>query len=138
MKKNRVSDHRPWHTFSPDATCAALTSTEQGLSQQDAERRVRQYGLNKLTPAASRGPIKRFLSQFHNVLVYVLLAAAGVTAAIGHWVDSGVIVGVVVINALIGFIQEGKAEKALDAIRNMLTLQAMVQRGGMRFLLPAE
>ena len=138
MKKNRLSDNRPWHTFSSEATCAALTSTEQGLSQHEAERRVTQYGLNRLTPAASRGPIKRFFSQFHNVLVYVLLAAAGVTAAIGHWVDSGVIVGVVVINALIGFIQEGKAEKALDAIRNMLTLQAMVQRDGMRFLLPAE
>jgi len=72
------------------------------------------------------------------VLIYVLLAAAGVTAAIGHWVDSGVIVGVVLINALIGFIQEGKAEKALDAIRNMLTLQAMVRRDGKHFLMPAE
>ena len=67
-----------------------------------------------------------------------MLIAAGVTAAIEHWVDSGVIVGVVVINALIGFIQEGKAEKALDAIRNMLTLQAMVQRDGKRFVMPAE
>ena len=138
MKKNEPSDSRPWHTFSPEATCEALTSTEQGLSQQEAERRLTQYGFNKLTPAASRGPLKRFFSQFHNVLIYVLLAAAGVTAAIEHWVDSGVIVGVVVINALIGFIQEGKAEKALDAIRNMLTLQAMVQRDGKRFLIPAE
>jgi len=72
------------------------------------------------------------------VLIYVLLAAAGVTAAIDHWIDSGVIVGVVVINALIGFLQEGKAEKALDAIRNMLTLKAMVQRYGKNFLMPAE
>jgi P-type E1-E2 ATPase len=71
-------------------------------------------------------------------LIYVLLAAAGVTAAIEEWVDSSVIVGVVVVNALIGFIQEGKAEKALDAIRNMLTLQAMVQRDGKIFMLPAE
>lgn len=69
------------------------------------------------------------MRQFHNVLVYVLLAAAGVTAAIGHWTDSGVIVCVVVINALIGFIQEGKAEKALDAIRNMLTPMAKVAYG---------
>ncbi len=72
------------------------------------------------------------------MLIYVLLAAAGVTAAIDHWVDSGVIVGVVVINALIDFLQEGKAEKALDAIRNMLTLKAMVQRDGKNFLMPAE
>jgi len=138
MKKNKPSDSRPWHTWSPKATCEALTSTEQGLSQQEAERRLKQYDFNKLTPAVNRGPLKRFFSQFHNVLIYVLLIAAGVTAAIGHWVDSSVIVGVVVINALIGFIQEGKAEKALDAIRNMLTLQAMVQRDGKHFLMPAE
>jgi cation transport ATPase len=85
-----------------------------------------------------RGPLKRFFSQFHNVLIYVLLVAAGVTAAIDHWTDSGVIVGVVLINALIGFIQEGKAEKSLDAIRNMLTSQAMVRRESKAFLLPAE
>ena len=138
MNKKKSSGNRPWHTLSPEATCEILTSTEQGLSGQEAEHRLKQYGFNKLTAAASRGPLKRFFSQFHNVLIYVLLIAAGVTAAIEHWVDSGVIVGVVVINALIGFIQEGKAEKALDAIRNMLTLQAMVQRDGKRFVMPAE
>ncbi|MDD5322104.1 MAG: cation-transporting P-type ATPase [Methylococcales bacterium] len=138
MKKKTPSDSRPWHTFSPEATCEALTSKEQGLSQQEAQQRLTQYGFNKLMPAASRGPLKRFFSQFHNVLIYVLLAAAGVTAVIEHWVDSGVIIGVVVINALIGFIQEGNAEKALDAIRNMLTLQAMVRRDGKSFLMPAE
>ncbi len=67
-----------------------------------------------------------------------MLIAAGVTPAIDHWVESGVIVGVVVINALIGFIQEGKAEKAQDAIRNILKLQAVVQRDGKNFLVSAE
>ena len=138
MKKKNPSDSRPWHTFSPEATYEALTSTEQGLSQQEAQRRQTKAGFNRLTPAASRGPFKRFFSQFHNVLIYVLLIAAGVTAAIEHWVDSGVIVGVVVINALIGFFQEGKAERALDAIRNILTLQAMVRRDGKHVLMPAE
>ncbi len=138
MKKKRASDSRPWHSFSAEATCEALASTEQGLSQQEAERRQTQYGFNKLTQVASRGPFKRFFSQFHNVLIYVLLIAAGVTVAIEHWIDSGVIAGVVLINALIGFIQEGKAEKALDAIRNMLTHQAMVLRDGKRVLIPAE
>jgi len=138
MKKKNPSESHPWHALPPDVICDALVSTEQGLSPQEAKRRLTQYGLNKLTPAAGRGPFKRFLSQFHNVLVYVLLASAGVTAAIGHWVDSGVIVGVVLINALIGFIQEGKAEKALDAIRNMLTHQAMVRREGKNVLMPAE
>ncbi|MDO9161215.1 MAG: cation-transporting P-type ATPase [Methylococcaceae bacterium] len=138
MNKKNPTDIHPWHTFSPEATCENLNSSEQGLGQQEAERRLSQHGLNILTPAVSRGPLKRFFRQFHNVLIYVLIAAAGVTAAIEEWVDSSVIVGVVVVNALIGFIQEGKAEKALDAIRNMLTLQAMVQRDGKNFMLPAE
>ena len=138
MKKNKPSSSRLWHALSPDAICDALATTGQGLTQQEAQRRLTQYGFNKLAAAASRGPLKRFFSQFHNVLIYVLLIAAGITATIGHWVDSGVIVGVVLINALIGFIQEGKAEKALDAIRNMLTLQAMVRRDGKNVLIPAE
>ncbi|MDO9270276.1 MAG: cation-transporting P-type ATPase [Methylobacter sp.] len=138
MNKKNPSPSRPWHALSSDAIYEALVGAEQGLTPQEAKLRLAQYGLNRLTPAASRGPFKRFISQFHNVLIYVLLVAAGVTAAIEHWVDSGIIVGVVLINALIGFIQEGKAEKALDAIRNMLTHQAMVRREGKNFLIPAE
>ncbi len=68
----------------------------------------------------------------------MLLAAGVVTAALDHWVDTGVIIGVVVINAMIGFIQEGKAEKALDAIRKMLSLHATVLRGGRRTTVAAE
>jgi P-type E1-E2 ATPase len=68
----------------------------------------------------------------------VLLASSGVTALLGHWIDSGVILGVLVINAIIGFIQEGKSEKALDAIRNMLSQQAVVKRDGRFLILPAE
>lgn len=138
MKKIKPSNSRPWHALSFDAIGAAFDSTDQGLSQQEILGRLTQYGPNKLTPTASRGPFRRFFSQFHNVLIYVLLIAAGITAAIGQWVDSAVIVGVVLINALIGFIQEGKAEKALDAIRNMLSHQAMVRRDGKNVLIPAE
>jgi magnesium-transporting ATPase (P-type) len=83
-------------------------------------------------------PFARFFTQFHNVLIYVLVGAAFVTALLGHWVDSGVIFAVVIINAIIGFIQEGKAEKALDAIRKMLSQQAMVKRDGKFISLPAE
>jgi len=138
-KKNRTpdKDSRAWHSLSPEAACAELGSTEQGLSSQEAKLRLAQYGSNKLTAVVGRSTLKRFLSQFHNVLIYVLIAAAGVTAALEEWVDSGVIVSVVVVNALIGFIQEGKAEKALDAIRNMLTQQAMVWRDGKNVLMPA-
>lgn len=80
----------------------------------------------------------RFLAQFHNVLIYVLLFAGIGTFALGHWVDSGVILAVVLVNAAIGFIQEGKAEQALDAIGQMLSHKAMVKRDGRFISLPAE
>lgn len=113
-------------------------SRSQGLTDVQAQQRQIEYGSNILPPAKHQGPLLRFMLQFHNILIYVLLAAAAVTAFLGHWVDSGVIVGVVVINALIGFIQEGKAEKALDAIRQMLSFNAQVLRDGRRHDIPAQ
>jgi len=80
----------------------------------------------------------RFALQFHNVLIYVLLAAAVVTALMQHWIDTAVIVAVVVINAVIGFIQEGKAERAMEAVRNMLSLHATVVRDGQRVVIDAS
>lgn len=107
-----------------------MSSSTEGLSQEEAQRRLQEFGPNRLRPAKKKGPVARFLGQFHNILIYVLLGAGAITAALGHWVDSGVIWGVVVINAVISFIQEGKAEKALEAIRNLLSQQAMVKRDG--------
>jgi magnesium-transporting ATPase (P-type) len=74
------------------------------------------------------GAARRFLRQFHNLLIYVLLAASITTAALGRFVDTGVILGVVLINALIGFIQEGKAEQALEAVRGLLAHRANAHR----------
>ncbi|NTV95206.1 MAG: HAD-IC family P-type ATPase [Thiobacillus sp.] len=108
------------------------------MAQAEAERRLARHGANRLPPPRRRGPLQRFLLQFHNVLIYVLLAAGLVTAGLGHWIDSGVIVGVVVINAIIGFIQEGKAEHALEAISKMLSPSALVLREGQRRSLAAE
>jgi P-type E1-E2 ATPase len=85
-----------------------------------------------------RGPLMAFLSQFHNVLIYLLLVAAIITYAIGEEVDSCVILGVILVNAIIGYIQEGKAEKALDSIRKLLTQQALVRRGGKDYAIAAE
>ena len=119
-----------WHSIEIDKVFSQLSTTSGGLFQKEAEARLTQYGSNRLTPPKRKSPFFRFLEQFHNVLIYVLLVAGGITALLGHWIDSGVIFGVVVINAVIGFIQEGKAEKALDAIRHMLSQQAMVKRDG--------
>ncbi|MCG8507782.1 MAG: cation-transporting P-type ATPase [Rhodospirillales bacterium] len=122
----------PWHTISAKSAFDRTSSSEEGLTDADVEERLRAHGPNRLTPARQRGPLRRFLAQFENVLIYVLLAAAVATAFLGHWVDTAVIVGVVVINAIIGFIQEGKAESALEAIRNMLSPTATVIREGRR------
>lgn len=139
MNKKAIDPkERPWHAMGVDEVFDRLTSRPEGLPQTEAERRLAEYGPNRLSPPKKRGPLARFLSQFHNILIYVLLGAAAVTALLNHWVDTGVILGVVIINALIGFIQEGKAERALEAIRNMLSLKAMVLRDGRRMLIPSE
>lgn len=127
-----------WHQLSADEVLAAQKSLAPGLTQAEVADRRAEFGPNRLTPPKQRGPLLRFLLQFHNVLIYVLLGAAAVTLLLEHAVDSAVILGVVMINALIGFIQEGKAEKSLDAIRNMLSLQAVVRRDGQRQEIAAE
>ncbi|MFZ2162704.1 MAG: HAD-IC family P-type ATPase, partial [Sideroxyarcus sp.] len=126
------------HHLPPQEALTAVESTAQGLNHEEAARRLAQHGPNLLTPAHRRGPLLRFLLQFHNVLIYVLLASACITALLAHWVDTSVIIGVVFINAVIGFIQEGKAEKAMDAIRRMLSPEATVMRDGKRVVIAAE
>ncbi|MEQ1778212.1 MAG: cation-transporting P-type ATPase, partial [Nitrosomonas sp.] len=128
----------PWHSYPPEQVLAALGSGPDGLSSTEVERRLEYYGANRLKPPKSQSVFFRFLLQFHNVLIYILLVASCMTAFLGHWVDSAVILGVVVINAIIGFVQEGKAEKALSAIRQMLSLNASVLRAGQRIQIPAE
>ena len=109
-----------------------------GLTADEALARLAAHGPNAL-PAPGRGnAFGRFLRQFHNVLIYVLLVAGVITGLLGHYIDSGVIFGVVVINSVIGFVQEGKAERALDAIRDMLSLHAQVIRDGRRREIEAE
>lgn len=117
----------------PAADClAALKTTPEGLTSLEAARLLAAHGPNRLPEVRGRGPVLRFLLQFHNVLIYVLLGAAAVTAALQHWVDTGVILAVVLANAVIGFVQEGKAEAAMAAIRNMLAPKAATLRDGHR------
>ncbi|SEP14007.1 cation-transporting P-type ATPase [Aquisalimonas asiatica] len=127
-----------WHASESAAVLEHLETHVDGLSRDAAAERLARHGPNRLRPPRRHGPFVRFLLQFHNVLIYVLIAAAVVTALLGHWVDTGVILGVVVINAVIGVLQEGKAERALDAIRDMLSPQATAIRDGRRITVPAE
>ncbi|WP_350116614.1 HAD-IC family P-type ATPase [Nitrosomonas sp.] len=122
-----------WHTLPPDEVAALWkTSKQSGLTAQEAAQRLSDFGENCLPEPVRRAAWLRFLLQFHNPLIYVLLLAGSVTLALGGLVDALVILGVVVINAVIGFVQEGKAERALDAVRGMLAARAAVVRDGER------
>jgi magnesium-transporting ATPase (P-type) len=133
-----LENKRDWHALSPEQVVTLLASDETGLTDEQAQLRLSQYGPNRLVETKPRSPLQRFVAQCHNVLIYVLIAAAFTTALLGHWIDTAVIMAVVFINALIGFIQEGKAENALQAIKKMLSAHAVVLRAGKRMTIPAE
>ncbi|MBU1396332.1 MAG: cation-transporting P-type ATPase [Gammaproteobacteria bacterium] len=131
-------DSPRWHSLPASDTLTRLEAPREGLSPDEVDARRAEFGPNRLPPPRPQPAWQRLLLQFHNVLIYVLLAAGVITALLGHWLDSGVIFGVVIVNAVIGFIQEGRAEEALDAIRDMLSLHATVTRAGERHEIPAE
>lgn len=121
-----------WHTMDAAQVQAALDTSASGLTLLQATERLAQYGPNRLSAGARPGWLRRFALQFHNLLIYTLLVAAAVTVWLGDYLDAAVIFGVVLINAVIGFIQEGKAERALEAVHAMLASRAMVLRDGER------
>ncbi|KRA00579.1 cation-transporting P-type ATPase [Achromobacter sp. Root565] len=123
---------RPWHQFSVDETLDIQVTSPAGLSQDQIRRRQETHGLNALPPPARRSAWLRFLGHFNDVLIYILLGAAVVTSLMGHWLDTGVILAVAVINAVIGYVQESRAERSLDGIRNMLSNHARVVRDGQK------
>lgn len=127
-----------WHASSTEKVLKQLDGNPDGLSEQEAVSRLQKYGANRLPPPKTRGPLLRFFSQFHNLLIYVLIGAAVVTALLDHWIDTYVIIAVVFVNSIIGFVQEGKAEKSLEAIRHMLAPRATALRDGNRIGIPAE
>jgi len=114
----------------------ALATDDRGLTTPDATRRLIRHGENALPAGKSRPALLRFLSQFNNALIYFMLCGALAAGALGHLVDAGVILSVVLVNAVVGFLQEGKAENALNAIRNMIAPHAAVLRDGKRTSLP--
>jgi magnesium-transporting ATPase (P-type) len=126
-----------WHSTHDESVLENLNSAIDGLNQHDATNRLEKHGYNRLPEARKRSALFSFLLHFHNILIYVLLGAALITAILGHWIDTGVIVAVVVANSIIGFVQEGKAEKSMEAIRQMLAPRAHVIRDGLRFSIDA-
>ncbi|WP_412757603.1 cation-transporting P-type ATPase [Legionella bozemanae] len=137
MKKNNRL--HSWNDCTDNDICNELmTSTEEGLTISESKNRLLKFGYNELPSLPPQSVFKRLLSQLNNALILVLLAAAIATLFLGQITDSVIIFGVILINTLIGFIQEGKAEKAIAAVHSMLSLHATVLRENKRMIIPAS
>lgn len=138
---NPATPSDPFYALTPNAVFQRLALdvavADSGLSADEARRRLHASGPNQLPVARSVSPWRRFLRQFNNVLIIVLMLAAAVTAALGHTVDTVVILAVVTANTVLGFMQEGRAEKAIAAVHQMLAPEAAVLRDGERQSIPA-
>ena len=131
QKQGGPSSAPHWHnTHAGDVLRLLDSNAESGLSDQEVVTRREKYGSNRLTPRKGTPPWKKFLLQFHAPLVYILLVAGVVTAFLAEYVDSAVIFGVVLVNAILGFLQEAKAERAIDALSRLMVTQAKVRRAG--------
>ncbi|MBN1831789.1 MAG: cation-transporting P-type ATPase [Deltaproteobacteria bacterium] len=130
---------KTWHTLDVRETISSLESHEtSGLSHAVAEERSARLGANELTRAKGQGPLIRFLSQFKQPLVIILLAAALITLLLAEYVDAGVIFAVVLVNAVIGFVQEARAMKAIEALANAMVSEATVVRDGEKQRIPSQ
>jgi magnesium-transporting ATPase (P-type) len=137
-------DHQEteWHRLEPEAVFDRLQTSPQGLTAAEAMQRLKKFGYNELKTARP-GALIRFMRQFHNPLVYILLVAATITTFLSMmgnemWADTIVIIGVVVLNAILGFIQEGKAERALEALQSMIVTETKVLRDNTEQVVPSR
>ncbi len=129
---------RHWHHLPIDEVAELLESDrERGLDRFAVEHRLEAFGPNAITAQKGQSPFVRFLLQFHQPLIYILIASGVVTAFLQEWVDSGVIFLVVLVNAVIGYLQEAKAVNALAALARTMTTEATVLRQGEKRRIPA-
>lgn len=129
----------PWHAMPAEEVERQLrVDRALGLDAAETAVRLKSQGPNRLPQGKKQGPLMRLLAQFNNILIYVLLAAGFVKLMLSLWLDASIIFAVVILNGLLGFLQEGRAERALDSIRNMLSAEARVVRAGETRVIPAE
>ncbi|QIR38842.1 HAD-IC family P-type ATPase [Tolypothrix sp. PCC 7910] len=122
-----------WHTLPETEVVQTLVShSEAGLSHQEATKRHQQMGANQLNIQARKSPWLKFIEQFHQPLLYILIAAGVVTLLLRDWIDAGVIFSVTLINVIISYIQESKAEDAIAALSQAVTTEATVIRDGQK------
>jgi len=127
---DRVAE-QPWHAIDAERVTELFDSNvQQGLSQEEARRRMSVYGENRLVEEAATSPLRIFLRQFADFIIWVLIAAALVSGAIGEWLDSTAIFVIVVVNAILGFVQEYRAEQSLAALRKLSNPMSRVVRDG--------
>jgi len=127
-----------WHSLSSRDVLTRLGSSNSGISESEAKKRLSEYGYNELKGKKKISPFIVFLRQFLSPLIYVLLIASILSIFMGHFMDAAVIMVVVLLNAVIGFIQETRAEKAMEALIQMAAPKAKVERGGKILLLPSR
>jgi Ca2+-transporting ATPase len=126
-----------WHSQTGDDVFVALRSSPQGLTAAEAKRRLAEHGRNELKELSRQSPLMMFIGQFRDFMIVVLMAAAVTAGSMGEWTDTFVIMAIVVLNAMLGFIQEYRAEQAMAALRRMAAPMAMVLRDGAPAQIPA-
>jgi Ca2+-transporting ATPase len=135
----RAAGAADWHSLEVDETAARLnTSAGAGLSRREAARRLAAYGPNELRAARAVAPWKLLLEQFRNVLILILLAAVALSLVLGHATEALVIAAIVLLAAVLGFVQEYRAERAIEALRRMAAPTATVLRDGEELDIPAR
>ena len=128
-----------WHHVPAHEIAQLLGShPDAGLESEEVARRQARFGPNQITAKKRQSAWVRFLLQFHQPLLYILLVAAAIIALLQEWVDAGVIFGVVLVNAIVGFIQESKAENAIAALARIVTTVATVVRDGKKSQVPSS
>ncbi len=139
MTDGRSDTTAPWHTETPTALGERLgVDLVCGLDEPEARRRLDLSGPNELPPPRRSSPLRLFLSQFASVLIGVLVGAALVAGFLGDWVDSVAILAIVLLNGVLGFLQEFRAERSFSALRDLVVAGARVVRGGMSHSIPAR
>ncbi|MEM3555120.1 MAG: calcium-transporting P-type ATPase, PMR1-type [Candidatus Micrarchaeia archaeon] len=127
-----------WHSMNVREVLSKLGTSEDGLSEEEARRRLEKFGFNELKEMRRKSPVQMFLEQFKNMLIVILIIAALIAALLGETVDAFAILVIVVLNAVLGFVQEYRAEKALEALKQLAAPQARVLRGGKEVRIPAK
>ncbi|MGA2767588.1 MAG: cation-translocating P-type ATPase [Candidatus Bathyarchaeia archaeon] len=129
---------KSWHAMSPEETLKELNSTEHGLSQAEVQKRLAEYGLNELQKEKRASPIKMFLKQFTNILIIILLIATALSIAVEAIVDAIIIIAIVLATAILGFVEEFRSEKAVEALEKMTAPTAIVLRDKKEVKVPAS